>query len=454
MAVSAATNLDVNSLVSQLMTVERYPLTVLDQKEASYQAKISAYGTIRSALASLQSATQTLTQASTFKNLSVTSSNTGVVSGTASASATTGAYSVEVTQLAKYNTLRSTAAYTAMGDTLNHGTLAIKVGTGSAINVTIDSSNNTLLGVRNAINNSGAGVTASIVNDGTNQRLLLTSNTSGSAGAVTVTATDSGSGGAFALSGLDSASLDPVQAADDAKFKVNGLSITRSSNTVTDVVPGLTLNLSQTGSAAISVAGNNAGIITAAQAFVTAYNAVVSQNSSLSAYDASSETPSILTGDSTLRSIQNKLGSLVNSSVSGIGGDLSRLSSVGISLQKDGTLKLDSAKFTLALNNPDNDVASLFTQTTPGNKGLAVQFNDWLTSVTGTSGTIANRINGITSSIDGLDDQRDRLNTRLALIETRYRTQFSALDSLISNMNTTSTFLEQQLSALPGVTKK
>lgn len=449
MAVSA-TNLDINSIVTQLMTIERQPLTELDLKEASYQAKISAYGTIKGALSSLQSAVQTLAQPNTFKTLGITSTDLSAVSGSATTSASPGTYNITVDQIAKANSVRSNDAYTSSSDTFNTGTLSIKVGSGSPIDITIDATNNSLSGIRNAINNANAGVSASIVNDGTNQRLVLTSKTLGSNGAISVTATDSGSGGTFALSGLDSTSLVQLQAADDAKFSVNGLAVTRSTNSVSDVVTGLTLNLGKAGSSTITVSKDNSTAVNAITAFVTAYNAVVSQNSSLTAYDASTKKDSILTGDSTVRSIQDKLASLIGASVSNVAGGLSHLSDVGLSLQKDGTLALDTAKLTLALNDSTKDVGSLFSQTTTGNTGIAVQFNTWLTSATGSTGIIANRVNGMNASIGDLEDQRDALTSRLTLIEARYRSQYSALDALISNMNSTSTYLEQQLAALPG----
>lgn len=450
----AASSLDVNSIVSQLMELEKQPLKVLDTKEASFQAKISAYGTVKSALASLQSAVQTLTQPNTFKALGITSTDINVVSGSATTEAAPGTYNIVVDELATANTLRSNGAYTATNATFNTGTLSIKVGTGAAVNVEITNKNNSLAQVRNAINNSGAGVNATIVNDGTNQRLVLTSKTMGSAGAITVTATDSGSGGTNPLTALDSSSLVEVQPAKDAAFTVNGLSVTRSSNTISDVVQGLTLTLSKEGSSTITVAKNPSTAVNAVTAFVTAYNAVVAQNSSLSAYDAANEDASILTGDATLRSIQSKLGSLVNARVSGVTGGLSSLSQVGVSLQRDGTLKLDTSKLTAALNDPDKDVASLFTQTTNGNKGVAIQFNDWLTQATGTSGILSSRIDGLSVSIKSLDSRRDVINDRLVTIEARYRKQYSALDALITSMSSTSSFLEQQLSNLPGTSKK
>lgn len=450
----AASSLDVNSIVSQLMELEKQPLKVLDTKEASFQAKISAYGTVKSALASLQSAVQTLTQANTFKALGITSTDINVVSGSATTEAAPGTYNIVVDELASAHTVRSNGAYTATSATFNTGTLSIKVGNGAAVDVEITTNNNSLAQVRNAINNAGAGVNATIINDGTNQRLVLTSKTMGLAGEITVTATDSGSGGTNPLSDLDSGNLQLVQLAKDAAFTVNGLSITRPSNTISDVVQGLTLTLAKEGNSTITVAKNPSAAVNAVTAFVTAYNAVVAQNSSLSAYDAANEDASILTGDATLRSIQSKLGSLVNARVSGVTGGLSSLSQVGVSLQRDGTLKLDTSKLTAALNDPDKDVASLFTQTTNGNKGIAIQFNDWLTQATGTSGILASRIDGLTGSIASLDGRRDAINDRLVTIEARYRKQYSALDALITSMSSTSSFLEQQLSNLPGTSKK
>jgi flagellar hook-associated protein 2 len=452
MAISSS-SLDVNSIVTQLMELEKRPLTVLDTKEASYQAKISAYGTVKSSLASLQSAVQTLTQPNTFKTLGITSSDLTVVSGSANTEAAPGTYNVVVDQIAKAHAVRSNGAYASTSASFNTGTLSIKVGSGSAVNIDITGSNNSLSNIRNAINNSGAGVSATIVNDGTNQRLVLTSKTMGSTGAITVTASDSGSGGTNALTDLASASLVEIQPAEDAEFTVNGLSVVRNSNTISDVVQGLTLTLGKEGNSTVTVAKNATPAVNAVTAFVTAYNAVVAQNSALTAYDAGNEAASILTGDATVRSIQSKLAGLVNSSVSGVSGDISRLSQVGVSLQKDGTLKLDTSKLTAALNDSDKDVASLFTQTTSGNKGIAVQFNDWLNQATGTGGILASRIDGLTDSIDGLDDRRDAINAKLVTIEARYRKQYSALDALISSMSSTSSFLEQQLASLPGTSK-
>jgi flagellar hook-associated protein 2 len=244
-----------------------------------------------------------------------------------------------------------------------------------------------------------------------------------------------------------------TQAADNAEFTVNGLAITRSSNTVTDVVTGLSMTLTKTGSTSLAVAKNNTDVVTVANAFVTAYNDVVQQNKSLTAFDSTNKTSALLTGDATVRSIQNGLGQMMQSSVKGLAGGITSLADVGIELQRDGTLTLNSAKLTAALNDSSKDVAGLFSQTTAGNQGVAVKFNNWLNQTLATKGLIGSRIDSFASTISSFEDKRNSIQARLVTIEARYRKQFSALDSLVSSMSQTSTFLEQQLANLPSNSK-
>jgi flagellar hook-associated protein 2 len=181
-------------------------------------------------------------------------------------------------------------------------------------------SNNTLAGIRQAINNANAGVTATIINDGTTNRLVLSSKTSGSVGDISVAVTDDGSGGTHALSGLDSASLIQTQAADDAMLAINGIAITRSSNTITDAIEGVTLNLTKgtlatPGTAILTVANNTAATTSAIDNFVKTYNSAVNLLKTNSAYNAATKKAAVLNGDSTVRSLQSQLSSLVQSSV-------------------------------------------------------------------------------------------------------------------------------------------
>lgn len=447
--------LDVNSIVSQLMAVERQPLTVLASKEASYQAKLSAYGTLKGALSSLQTAVQALKSASTFTGKSATVSDSTVLTATATSSAATGSHSISVTQLAKFHSVRSNTNYAATTATFNTGTLSITVGSGAAVEIAIDSSNNTLAGIRDAINTARTGVTASIINDGTTNRLVFASKTSGTAGAITVAVTDSGNGGTHALTGLASANLVTAQTADDANLTINGVAISRSSNTISDAIEGVTLKLvkgtlASPGTATVAVAQNTPTVTAAVGAFVKAYNEVISGIKTMTAYDAANKKASVLTGDSTARSIQSQLSSLVQSSVGGIEGGIARLSDIGITVQKDGTLATDSNKLAAAHIAPDKDIAALFAQTTSGNEGIAVRLGTLVDNLVGVTGLIASRTDGIKASIKDLGKRSEALNFRLAAVEKRYRAQFTSLDTLVASMNQTSTYLTQQLANLPG----
>lgn len=440
--------LDINGIVSKLMAVESQPLKAMAAREASYQAKISALGSLKAALADLQASANTLAQAGTYTGYSASSSNKDVLTATAANGNSAGSYTINVTQLAKYHALRTNGNYASTSATFNTGTISISVGSGAPVDVTIDNTNNTLTGIRDAINAANAGVTASIVNDGSYQRLVLTSKTLGSAGAITVSVTDSGSGGANALTDFASANLVQTQAAQDAQLSINGLSITRSSNTITDALDGVTLTLTGTGSTTLTVGKNTAAIVTAFDGFVKSFNAVKKQIDTIAQYDPATKKAAVLTGDATVRGIAGRLNQLVFSSVTGLG-DIARLSDIGIRLQKDGTLSLDTAKLTAALNDPTKDVKSLMTQTTSGNEGIAVRFKNEIATMIDAKGLIDARSEGLNASVKGIQRQMEVFQRRLQSIEERYRSQFSALDSMIASLNQTSQYLSQQLARLP-----
>lgn len=447
--------LDINGIITKLMQVESQPLTALATKEASYQAKLSAFGSMKGALSSLQTAVATLKNSSTFTGKSATSSDSAVLTATATSEAAAGSYTISVTQLAKYHAVRSNTNYAATTDTFNTGTLSITIGSGTAVDIPIDGTNNTLAGIRDAINDADAGVTASIINDGSTNRLVLASKTSGSVGAITVGVADAGSGGTHALTTLASASLVTTQTADDANLMINGIAITRSSNTVSDAIDGLTLTLKKgtlaaPGESVVTVAQNTGAVTSAVNAFIKAYNDAIGGIKSMTAYDAANKKASVLTGDSTARNIQSQLSSMVQANVTGVAGGIARLSDIGISVKADGMLELNSSKLSAALADPDTDVAALFTQTTSGNEGVAVRLNTMLEGVVGSAGLISSRTDGINASIKDLQKRAESLNLRLAQIEKRYRAQFTALDTLVASMNQTSQYLTQQLASLPG----
>ena len=447
--------LDVNGLVTKLMAVEQQPLTALATKEASFQAKLSAFGSLKGALSSLQTAALTLTGTSTFTGMSASVSDTSVLTASADTNAAGGTYDIAVSKLAKSHTVRSNVDFGTA--TFDSGTLRITIGSGTPIDVDLTSVTS-LSGVRDAINLKRTGVSASIINDGTADRLVLTSSTTGTSGAITIAAPTTNGDGARRLTDLVSANLVEVQPAQNAELTVNGLAISRSSNTISDVIAGVTLNLGKADattppSAKLTVARNTASAKSAIDAFVSAYNAAAKALRDSSAYNTATKQASILTGDSAVRNILSLLSSNIQAHLNGIGGGIATLSDIGIAVQKDGSLAVNSTTLVAAIGDTKKDVASLFTSTATGNKGIAVRFNEALTDVIGASGPIASRTEGIGASIKDIGKRREALNLRLAAIEKRYRAQFTTLDTLISSMQQTSTYLTQQLASLQSLNK-
>ncbi len=392
--------LDVNSIVSQLMAVEQQPLTALQTKQASYQSQISAYGQVKSALATFQAAVQALSTPAKFKVYTGTVSDPNVLSVTAGAGATPASYQIETTQLAQQQKIGS-GDYASTSTVVGTGSLTIQVGTYDATGgtftqnssqpaatITIDSSNNTLSGIRDAINTANAGVSASIINDGTGNRLVLTSSNSGVDNSIKLTTTDD-DGNNTDTTGLSALAFDPAAAAGAGKnqsqlaaarnalFTVDGIAISKSSNTVTDAIQGVTLNLAQTNvgnPVSVAINQDTQSITSAIQTLVQTYNNADKILRNLSAYDAQNQTASVLTGDSTVRSLESQMRSTLTASV---GSTLSTLSSIGVAFQPDGTLAVDTTKLQNALSANFNNVSSLFAAN--------ASISDSLISVVGTT---------------------------------------------------------------------
>lgn len=371
--------LDINGLVGQLMALEQRPLTLLNNKEARFQAQLSAYGSLKGALSSFQSAVAALATPAKFTALKASVADGSVLSASAAATAAAGSYSIEVQTLAQAQKLKSDN-FNAITDTVGSGTLTIQFGTydgGSftpnpdkpAQTITVASGQSSLAGVRDAINAAGAGVSASIVNDGSGYRLVLASKDSGLANALKISVDDD-DGIDTDNSGLSrlvydattggTTNLTQTVAAQNATAVIDGISVSHSSNTLTSAIDGVSLTLLKTGTTTVGVARDSAGIRSAVESFVKAYNDLNKTLGDLSKYDAASKKASILTGDATVRSVQGRLRSLFNTPLSTAGGGLTTLSDIGITFQTDGTLKLDAGKLTAAINDGTRDVATLF----------------------------------------------------------------------------------------------
>lgn len=378
--------LDVNSIVSKLMAVEQQPVTALDTKIGADQGRISAFGTVKSALASLQASLSGLSSAATFRPLTANVGDTTVATATIGTGAVAGTYSLEVTQRAQAQKLVS-AGVANVTDAVGTGTLSFDFGTfngttftsaGAGVKtVTIGASQNTLAGIRDAVNAANIGVAATIVNDGSaaGNRLVFSVAATGAANSLRLTVNDA-DGNNTDTAGLSQLAYDPAAAAgsgrnltqslaaQDAMFNLDGIAIRKPTNIVTDAIQGVTLNLLKTNTGLptpVSVTANTSSVSSAVSGFVKAFNNLDTTLDSLTKYDATKKQASVLTGDSTVRTIQNQLRSFLGGALGS--GPYTTLSQVGLTFQKDGSLAFDSTKLEAALNANPNAVTQLFTAT-------------------------------------------------------------------------------------------
>ena len=365
-ATGIGSGLDVESLVSQLVSADITPAaTRLSIKEARFQAEISAFGTLKSAVAAFQGSISSVNAVATYQSKAASTTLSDKVQVSATSSASNGDYNVTVSALAEAQSLVANATFSDLSDTVGSGTLTLSSG-GSNTTIVIDSTNNTLAGVAQAINESGGPATAAVVNDGTNYRLTIVANSSGTSNAVTVAVDDADGTDADSsnLSRLATANLTETNAAVDAALKINGLDITSATNTVSTAIDGVTLTLkavtSTDESAKISVSDNTSAITSAVSGFVDGYNELVKALEGLSAYDADTQVASALAGDSTLRSILRSIRSTINEEIVNVVSGSNSLVDLGITTDSNGNLQQDADALSAVIANNPMDVATVF----------------------------------------------------------------------------------------------
>jgi flagellar hook-associated protein 2 len=444
--------LDVGSLVSQLVAAERAPASGrILRAEVGTSSKISALASFRGALAGLQTAANALKSGGVLFSKTSSSSNEDIFTLTASAGADAGSYEIEVESLASAHRLRSAgfAAATSVGT----GTLSISSG-GESIDVDIDIDHSTIGDIRSAINAAaqaqGLGVTATVVNADDGQHLVLSASGTGAAKAIEVTRTG-GNGGLDALvydpGVLES--MEELQSAADAAIRIDGLLRTSSSNQISDALDGVTLNLHEAdlgNTHTATVSRDDASAKKAIQGFVNSYNTLVAAISTVTRYDASSRQAAALNGDSLVRGAASELRTLLADAIGAGDGSTITPADLGITSQVDGTLKLDSAKLDSAMATKLSAVTDMFS----AGDGLSFKLNAAIDRLIGTTGSVTLRTQTLNERLDRLADDRSTLDTRMSRVEARYLAQFTALDSMISKLQSTSSFLSQQLSSLPG----
>ncbi|BAN69724.1 flagellar filament capping protein FliD [endosymbiont of unidentified scaly snail isolate Monju] len=440
-AAGVGSGLDIENIVSQLMSIERQPLYALQRKESQVQAQISAYGALKSSISSFQDAMQALGSADKFKVFTANSSDDTVMAATADVNAATGSYEIVVQRIAQHHKLGSAAfADTAtfggnVGDSL---TLTVD-GASSTIDLSTAS---TLADIRDAINNAAdnPGVTATLINvGGGNQHLVLSANDSGYAKRVQLSYGGSLSASTFGFSTLNQdasgATLTDLTQLD-AAFTVDGYAVISASNKVTGVVDGLTFELKGTGSATLDVGRDTATILSSAKSFVDAYNAVVKKVEELKA--------GALGNDSGLRRILSQFRSVVNTPVTGLNGGNASLTELGIRTNaKTGELELDETVFQAALDADFDNVAAIFTDTT---NGYAVRFDAVATGLLDAgNGLLKLRVGSLNDQIDTLQARQSNYEWRLQLREKALRSQLASLDALVGSLRSTGDFLAARL---------
>ncbi len=446
--------LDIAGIVQQLVAVEGNATSAqLDSREAKLQAKLSAYGSLRGAIASLQSAIAPLKDPTKFQARAVSVGDINVLTASADSSAATGSYAVEVERLAKAAKLQSTH-FTNADTVVGTGTLTVKLGTSNIV-LTIDSSNNTLAKIRDAINGAtgNPGVAATIVTGVDGAHLVLTGTQTGTANAITVT--QSGGDGGLAPLVYDPVNaitnMTQVQAAIDSRVVIDGIAVEGATNSVSTGVTGLTLNLVAQSAAdvttAVSISFDQTAARKAINDFATAYNALVTGLKPLGSFDATSKVAGPLLGDSTLRDFLTAARRAINGNVNA-SSSLTNVSQVGVSFALDGTMTVDATKLGTALGSQFDSVGSLFAST----DGIAKRLDSLLSLYTGSTGLIDARTQGLQGSISDIGDARTALQTRLNALSTRLKAQFNAMDTMIAQLRTTSTFLTQQFATLSATT--
>lgn len=438
--------LDTSSIIQQLVAAERQPRELrLDRAQKTHEAQVSAFGQLISSLDKLDESASQLSNLADARSVKV--SDSSILSAQVKGGADTGSYFVEVGQLARAHSLASDE-YTDADSVVGTGTLSVSAGDAS-VDINIDSSNNTLAGISQAINEVDAGVSAAVVDNGSGSQLLLTSDTTGVANSIEITVTDAdgsdtdGSGLSTLAYNGTAQNMTETASARDAQLKVNGLAISRSTNQIDDVIDGVSLQLktAQPGSETrVDVTRDTGSASDAVSGFVEALNKLNKQISSQTAFDQETGKSGVLQGDSAARALESRLR---DGLVTQLGdGSFEQLVNLGITTSSDGGVEFDTATFESAMDSDFTGVTDLLDAAAEHFSGLVSDFGEQ-------SGLLGNRVDSLKTRLEGIDERRLDLDQRMEQVEQRLRDKFASLDTLISDLQNTGNFLSRELANLP-----
>lgn len=447
MAISSmgiGSGLDLNQIVGQLVQAERAPQERrMEQREERLEAEVSAFGMLRN---SVDQAQISMSDLSRFRpQQTAVVSQEGVASISADGSAANGQVSLEVQQLAQAQSLATQPdAFASRDAEVGAGQLSIQVGDRAAVAIDVEAGD-TLADVRDAINTADAGVTASIVNDGSGARLVLSAEESGAANTIQVTVDGDAAPANDGLGRLASGNLAQTQEARDAVAVINGLTVTSPTNTLDDTIDGLNIELQgqTTGPVSVTVSEDRDALRAGLEQFIENYNTIRGQIRELTAYDPEAREASILTGDSTVRSMENRLSSALMNRADVPGANNTMLAELGVTRGVDGELRLDADRFSQAMAEDGFDNVSETVRQVAGG------MNSVLSSFLGSDGLLRTRTDGIESALDRVAQDRARMDDRMERLESRLTRQFSQMDAAVAQLQSSGDYLLEQLANTP-----
>lgn len=457
MAISSSlgigSGMDINGIVNQLIAAEGQPqFAAVTRQETAAKAQLSGLGSLKSALSTFQTAVRKLKDSSLFKTHQAFSANESILKVSASAGSVAGSYSVEVVHLAKAQKSIAAAEFSGATEVVGNGELTFSVGTKTPFSITIDNTNNTLAGIRDAINSASDnnGVTASIVNANDSagnavSKLVLTAKDTGKANEFTVAV----SGGDAGLNRLDSATPANYTgvAAADAEIRIDGLTALRSSNQISDVLQGVTLNLQSAAEGTnvnVDIKLDSQAIKQVVTDFVTAYNGFIGAADKLGKVATDGGSNGALVGDSTLRSIRNELRQQTSSVVSSAPNDFNTLKTIGIDIDRYGVMTLDAAKLEKALSSNLSAVSDIFAS----DNGVANKLDEKVRQYLQTGGPLDTRQSSLQKQLTSLGKRRENIQLHLDNLQKNYQKQFIAMDVAVGRFQATGSFLTNQLAQL------
>ncbi len=462
--------IDLDSLLQQVVSAEREPVKQrLDLEEAEVEAEISAMGNLKQTVAAFQDALQDLKNPGFFSSRSAASSDSSLFTATAGTTADLSNYTIEVFEQAGANKIVSDTDFSSPTATAGSGTLTISQADGGSFDVAV-AADDSIADIRDAINSASGnpGVSASLITvdagagDGsTVTKFVLTSNSTGADGQIDISVSDDdgnntdGSGlsrffydGANPLDGGNQ--FSQIDAAQDARIAVDGFTAYSSTNTFDNVIDDVSITVVDEAddplnppSGTLSVSADKSQVTAAVETFVATYNELTTVFNKLTNYDEATGTAGLLSGDAVVNGLESSLRRIMNDTVDGASEGFNALAFIGVATNRDGSISLDSGRLSEVVNQDFDQLAELFS----GDDGIATNLDARVENALSFGGTFDNRTERLENSLRDISEQRQDLALRIDKIRARYQSQFAALDSLVSQLNSTGDFLQQQLSA-------